>query len=118
MIIKALEKGKNGRPAAMASLINHLSTSENPLVVNRKPPAVKTITDWIDECIKMGRGELERQTRDAEAGRNSAKDDIPADATAWAYLLKSYDEWKADGAKITLARCNRYNRVPVQCLII
>jgi hypothetical protein len=24
--------------------------------------------------------------------------------------LKSYDEWKADGAKIT--RCNRYNRVP------
>jgi hypothetical protein len=60
MITKILEKGENGRPAALTSFINHLSISENPLVVNRKHPAVKTMTDWIDECIKMGRAELER----------------------------------------------------------
>ncbi len=34
----------------------------------------------------------------------------PVDANALAYLLKSYDWWKADGAKITM--CNCYNIMP------
>ncbi len=109
-MIKVLEKGKRGRPDAMKLLIKFLETSENPLVVNRKAPALTTLTEWIDHCIKIGRDELERQKGDAAAGRNSAKDDSPADATAWAYLLKAYDESKTEGTKVT--RCNRYTCVP------
>ena len=35
------------------SLIQFISTSEHPLVVNSRAPAVKTVTDWIDDCIEM-----------------------------------------------------------------
>lgn len=107
-MIKVLEKEKRGQPAAMQALVNFLANSENPLVVDRKPPAIGTVTEWID--INIGRAELERQVADAAAGGNSAKEDIPSDATAWAYLLKMYDEFKVEGAKVT--RCNRYTRVP------
>lgn len=68
-MIKVLEKGKRGRPDAMKLLIKFLETSENPLVVNRKAPALTTLTEWIDHCIKIGRDELERQKGDAAASR-------------------------------------------------
>jgi hypothetical protein len=109
-LMHVLEKGKRGRTNSILALIKFLENSENPLVFNKKSPAAGTVQEWIDSSIKIGREELERQTRDAEAGRNSADEEISADAVAWAYLLKSYDESKVEGAKIT--RCTRYNRVP------
>ena len=74
-MIKVHEKGKRGRLEAMKHLIQFLETSKNPLVLNRKAPAITTFIEWIDSYIKIGRTELERQAVDAAAGRNSAKDD-------------------------------------------
>ena len=74
-MIKVHEKGKRGRLEAMKHLIQFLETSKNPLVLNRKAPAITTFIEWIDSYIKIGRTELERQAGDAAAGRNSAKDD-------------------------------------------
>ena len=106
-MITILEKpGAHGRPKAATALIKFLEKSENPLVLNRTTTE-QTLTAWINDCVKLGRTELERQLGDAAAGRNSAKEEIAPHIRAWAYLMKAFDESKVETRKTT-----RYNRVP------
>ena len=54
-----------------------------------------------------------RQRRKCSSGfgRNSAQKDIPAHVTAWAYLLKEFDNFTISQEKAAV-KITRYNRVP------
>jgi hypothetical protein len=65
------------------------------------------VTKWINDCVILGRTELERQIGDIAAGRNPAMETIAPHIRAWADLMKVFDASKVQASKTT-----RYNKMP------
>ena len=107
-MLKAIEaKGSHGKAKAFERLIQHMAESDNPLVKDKHTTA-QTLAKWINECVTMGRDENARLEHDAGFGRNSSQEDVPAHVSAWAYLMKEFDNMKINQEKAAV-KITRYN---------